>query len=280
MELMVGGARGTMPWTSCAATVYGGDTTAFMISGAEGMRLLIDGGTGLRELQAALEKDPRNHRLLMLFTHYHLDHVMGLLSFGMLYDAAWEIEIAAPEREGMTVAEAVGKLINPPLWPVPLKKMAAQIRFTNLAATPQGKHCSFGAFNVRWCMLHHKDGCSAYRIDEPSTGTSLVIATDVEWALSTPGEREAFLELCRDPVPADALVFDSTYTAENYESFRGWGHSTWEDGVAIAHQTGIGSLLLTHHAQHDDRTLEDRERRIKAVCPIASLLRQGDTIAI
>jgi ribonuclease BN (tRNA processing enzyme) len=280
MDLMIGGARGTMPWAEPCAAVYGGDTTSFMITAGDGTRIAVDGGTGLRCIQEELAQHPLDRRLLMLFTHYHLDHVMGLPSFPPLYDQGWDIELAAPVREGRTVGGVIQKLVTPPFWPIPWQKLAARIRCTDLEAAPGTPGYPYGALSVRWCALHHQDGCSAYRIDEPATGASVVIATDVEWALSSPGEREALVALCRDPVPAGALVFDSTYTAENYDGFRGWGHSTWEDGVALAHETGVHRLLLTHHARHDDRTLQARERRIQAICPVAALLRQGDVIAI
>ena len=35
---------------------------------------------------------------------------------------------------------------------------------------------------------------------------------------------------------ADMLVFDAAYTDEEYPSFRGWGHSTWQEGYkTLAH---------------------------------------------
>jgi len=280
MDLMIGGARGTMPWTEPSAAVFGGDTTAFLVTASDGTRIVVDAGTGLRGIQEVLARQPGNRRLLMLFTHYHLDHVMGLPAFPPLYDEGWDIELAAPVREGRSVSEVLRKLIAPPFWPVPWQGLAARIRCTDLAAVPEAGGGPVGGLSVRWCPLHHQDGCSAYRISEPATGDSVVIATDVEWALSSPGERAALVALCRDPVPAGALVFDSTYTEEEYPAHRGWGHSTWEEGVALALETGVHRLLLTHHGRHDDRVLQDRERRIRALCPGASLLRQGDVIAI
>jgi ribonuclease BN (tRNA processing enzyme) len=59
----------------------------------------------------------------------------------------------------------------------------------------------------------------------------------------------------------DVLLHDSQYTAEEYESRRGWGHSSFSDAVAYAQITGAKQLVLFHHdPTHDDSMLEDMSR--------------------
>jgi ribonuclease BN (tRNA processing enzyme) len=43
---------------------------------------------------------------------------------------------------------------------------------------------------------------------------------------------------------ADMLVFDAAYTDEEYPSFRGWGHSTWQEGHKTARELGVSILAL------------------------------------
>ena len=46
---------------------------------------------------------------------------------------------------------------------------------------------------------------------------------------------------------ATVLVHDTTYTTEEYASHRGWGHSTYRDGVELALEAGVETLVLFHH---------------------------------
>ena len=52
---------------------------------------------------------------------------------------------------------------------------------------------------------------------------------------------------------ADVLMHDSQYNDEEYETRRGWGHSSFADAVAYAKVTGAKKLLMFHHdPTHDD----------------------------
>jgi ribonuclease BN (tRNA processing enzyme) len=42
-------------------------------------------------------------------------------------------------------------------------------------------------------------------------------------------------------------VHDATYTTDEYEEHRGWGHSTFEDAVTLALDAGVDELVLFHH---------------------------------
>jgi ribonuclease BN (tRNA processing enzyme) len=46
---------------------------------------------------------------------------------------------------------------------------------------------------------------------------------------------------------ARVLIHDSTYTTEEYDHHRGWGHSTYRDTVELALEAGVGTLVLFHH---------------------------------
>lgn len=277
MRMILGGVRGSAPVTRQTFLTYGGDTTSLLIVGAAGERLLLDGGTGLRNLLPHLGAEA----LLLLLTHYHLDHLLGLPNFAPLYARGRRIEIAAPPREGVTAADALGRLLAAPFWPVPLAEMGADVRFTDLPATPPAAGWRHGGLEIRWCGVPHRHGCHAYRIDEPASGAALVFATDLEWRAASAAEREALLRLCREPSPGALLIMDGQFCAANQAAFRGWGHSTWEEAVALARQAGVGRLLVTHHAPgSDDARLAEVEQAVTAAWSGAQLARQGMIIEV
>lgn len=280
MRLIFGGVRGTNPVAHPDFLKFGGETTAVLIEGRNGEKIIIDAGTGLRALSTKLGVGRPGAEVLLLMTHYHLDHLMGLPACGLLYDKAWSIEIAAPRREALTPGEVVRRILSKPFWPIQLDKLQARLRFTTLPAT-SSKIRRQGGLEVRWCAVHHPEGCHAYRVDEPATGTALVFATDIEWRLSSVEEKNAFLTLCREPRPANLLIMDGQFSRANLAKFKGWGHSAWEDGIEVAQAAGVRELLITHHApQCTDTQLMETEKAARRIWFGAALARNGMEVEV
>jgi phosphoribosyl 1,2-cyclic phosphodiesterase len=278
MQAIFFGVRGTAPAVGPDFARYGGHTTAVLVTGRNGDRIAIDAGTGARDLGLHLLAHPSPPSLLVLMTHYHLDHVAGLGSLSPLYEPEWRVRFAAPRREGVSVREAVSGLLRAPYWPVPLARMKAEIEWKDLGIGETDAH---GGLRVRFSPVHHENGCSAYRIDEPETGASFVFATDVEWAASTEAEKTDFLRLCAEPSPASVLVFDGHFTEETIAAHTGWGHSAAEEAAAIAREGRVARLLVTHHApDRTDAALDEVEKRLTGMHPDARLARQGMVIRI
>jgi ribonuclease BN (tRNA processing enzyme) len=275
MQVFLGGVRGTSTVADEAFLEFGGETTSILLEGIKGERIVLDAGTGIRAVGSCLEEgDPGD--VLVLFTHYHLDHVMGLPSFGPLYGDGWRVELASPVREGWTVERAVTCLLDRPFWPVRVPDLGAAVRFSTLPEDTASDAQPYGGLEIRWCPVCHPDGCTAYRIDEPASGASVALATDLEWGQSSPEQRAALLRLLTEPDPVETLLFDGNYTPTEYEKRTGWGHSTWEDAASVAREAGVVRLLVTHHAPDaDDDRLRQVEREVRARVPGAALARGG-----
>jgi len=280
MKVIYGGIRGSYPATGAGCLRYGGETTSVLVEGVAGERALIDLGTGARALARRLAGAPER-RLLVLCTHYHLDHVIGLPSLSPLYDPSWNVAFAAPSRGGQSAVDVLRRLLDEPFWPLTWESLGARIDSIALDdAGPDGclRH---GALEVRWAGVHHAGGCTAYRVDEPATGGSLVFATDIEWPLASDTERARFLRLCREPAPAELLCFDGTYTRAQYPEFRNWGHSAWEDAAEVAATAGARRLHVIHHApDRDDEALDRIDAELRRALPVAALAVQGEEILL
>ena len=207
-------------------------------------------------------------------SHYHLDHLNGIPKFSPLYNPDISLHCRGPELGGHSCEEVFQRMLSSPLWPVPVDSLGGN-RFEDL---PEGDF-TWGDFQIRRCMLNHFEGCVAYRIQQREGGPAAVIATDVEWGGATPEQKKAFLDLCSDPEPPAALIFDGHFAPEDYTNFEGWGHSTWQHALDVAHELNIPQLYITHHApQHSDDKLTDMESELHIDEPAANFARQGQTI--
>lgn len=281
MQIVLGGLRGSWPIAARNVMKYGGETTSVLVEGEGGERILLDLGTGARALGDRLAAQP-HRELLVLLTHYHLDHVIGLPSFAPIYDGSFRIEFAAPMRGGRSIREVMPRLLEDPFWPLQMDALHADISFRTLRGHQAHGPLRRGGLDLRWTDVAHPAGCTAYRLDEPSTGAAFVFATDVEWDTATPAMQEAFLRLCREPAPPSLLIFDGHFTPREYENgYRGWGHSTWKQAVDIARSVDAQRLLITHHSpSHNDADLARLDAQVRKTWSRAAIGREKQIIRL
>jgi ribonuclease BN (tRNA processing enzyme) len=289
LRLFIGGMRGSRPATGAAFEEFGGDTTSLLVVGSRGERLVLDAGTGMRAVAEQLARMEPG-KVTVLFSHYHLDHVAGLMMNPLFYRPDWSFILVGPTFADGGVRDAVTRLLAPPYWPVSWERMSAHFEFVGLPV-PHAVRPASGALqpvlilrqnlHIRGCPVPHPGGCMAYRIDDAGCGESLVFATDLEWRKRTSAEETAFLAICREPRPADMLAIDAHFARANETAFTGWGHTSWEDCLDIAQSAGIRQVLLGHHdPDADDAALRAREQQVKNRSPGSMLARAGQWLTI
>ncbi len=234
---------------------YGGLTTCLSIEVEPRHHLIIDAGTGLYRLQAALrDRDgTAPQRFSILLTHFHWDHIQGIPFFQPIFDPAQRFTFHAYPPQDMGVEEAIDRVIRSPWFPVSFEDAPSQREFVHLDENESrgDETLRFGDVSVRYTRLRHPAGVTAYRIDHGDR--SIVVATDIEH-----GDPDADARLAELARGADILVHDAQYTPEQYLGTRaGWGHSTWEHAVLAATEAGVERLVLTSHdPEHDDDALD------------------------
>jgi ribonuclease BN (tRNA processing enzyme) len=230
------GVRGGMAVSGSQFLRYGGHTTCFSVETDAGL-LIIDAGTGLSHVDQEMEKRTVLPPMTILFTHFHLDHIIGLPLFRPLYRQSAQIRLMADPRREDVWTETIQRFCRPPYWPKELKSAGAALSFEQLPV--DRGFAEIHGTRVTWCPVWHPQQCLAYKIQVPQA--TIVIATDHETG-NGPLD-DSFMEFCKG---ADILVYDAQYTPEEYPRFRGWGHSTWREAARIAADAGVRELILTH----------------------------------
>ena len=86
----------------------------------------------------------------------------------------------------------------------------------------------------------------------------------VVYALDFEHSPDATMELAAFAKDADILIYDSTYAPDVYPQRKGWGHSTWVEGLKIKEMAGVKTLLLAHHEMDaDDELLDSLQTKLR-----------------
>jgi phosphoribosyl 1,2-cyclic phosphodiesterase len=215
---------------------------------AGGKRLIFDGGTGLRVLgQSLMRQLPIEAHVF--FTHSHWDHIQGFPFFIPAFVKGNRFNIyGAIAPNGSTIEQRLNDQMLHPNFPVPLQIMGADLKFFDLAigeSVPVSDEVL-----VESALLNHPGEAIGYRVNW--RGHSAAYVTDTEHYPDRFDEN--VMRLAQN---ADVLIYDATYTDEEYHSEKtskvGWGHSTWQEAVKLAKAAHVKKLVIFHHDPlHDD----------------------------
>jgi phosphoribosyl 1,2-cyclic phosphodiesterase len=260
------GVRGSIACSGPRTARYGGNTSSIEVRCGERV-LLFDAGTGFRYLGHGLASSGPLDADLFL-THTHFDHVAGLPFFKPFFQPENRFRLWAGHLgERMTLRRVLGEFMMSPLFPVPPQVFRARMEYREFRAGETLKPAPDVA--VRTTALNHPDGATGYRVDY--AGRSLCYLTDTEHVPGAPDRN--ILELIAG---ADLVIYDSMYTDAEYETYTGWGHSTWQEGVRLCREAGAKRLCVFHHdPEHDDDMLDGIALEVERQMPGSVVAKDG-----
>jgi phosphoribosyl 1,2-cyclic phosphodiesterase len=251
MRVRIWGTRGSVPSPGADSLRYGGNTSCVQVSLSDGTQLILDAGTGIRNVPA--EVAASNGHIHILLTHLHLDHIQGLLFFSPLFEQEAEITIWGPAAPGISLKNRIGRYLSAPLTPVDVRELPSHIDFRDCPVA----EWDIGHARVRAEAVTHRGPTLGFRIEE--MGASLCYLPDHEPALigsieDLEAQWISGYSLARD---ATLLIHDCQYTDAEYSGHYGWGHSAISQAVSFADRCNARRTLLFHHdPQHTDDQLD------------------------
>lgn len=283
MNITLWGVRGSIATSGPEFARIGGNTTCVEIE-QDGVRLIVDAGTGVRALGDKLAEEARalgrSVEAAFLFSHLHWDHIQGFPFFRPAYLPETVLRLYGPVHEdGSSLEEVLMRQMQPPTFPVPIAAMPSRRSFETLRP---GAELEIGPFRIVTRALCHPQGALGFRVE--AGRRSLCFATDTEHPPDGSLD-EGLLSLARD---VDLLIHDAQYTDAEYRGLGGsgpprigWGHSTYGTATRAARSAGARQLLLFHHdpAHHDD-LVEAIERDARGAFENTRAARQGDRYSL
>jgi len=266
LTLRFWGVRGSIACPGPEYARYGGNTSCLELR--YGGRLAIfDAGSGLRELgQRLKDESPLDSHIFL--THTHMDHIAGIPFFAPFFQKGNRFQVHAGHLAGEHgLHDVICAFMKAPLFPVPPDIFGATIDYLNFKAgeTLQVE----GGLTLKTAPLNHPNGATGYRMEYG--GKSICYITDTEHEPGKPDQR--ILELVEG---ADMMIYDSSFTDEEFGNFVGWGHSTWQEGVRLGEAAGVGQVVVFHHdPNHDDQFMDRVAQEAEALRPGTLVAREG-----
>jgi phosphoribosyl 1,2-cyclic phosphodiesterase len=280
LSVTIWGDRGSIPCPGKDTVIYGGNTSCLEIR-ADKKLVIIDLGTGIKPLGDWLmandfKKGPIEADIFI--THTHWDHIMGFPMFTPLFIPTSFFRIRGPvSYEDETLEQIIGAQLTYRYWPIRLNELSARIEYGQI------KETSMDLGDGLWVTtkyLNHPILCLGYRFEYK--GKSIITAYDnepfrnlfptdpddpsydedaaQEGEAAAKEENEKILRFFQG---ADILIHDSQYTAAEYKTHLGWGHSSFEHSINAANIAGVKKLVLFHH---DPNRSDEKLAGLEAAC--------------
>ncbi len=268
MKLKIWGCRGSIPTPGKDTVRYGGNTPCVELKLDDNNLIILDSGTGIKNLGNYLIRKGESTRAYIMITHPHWDHIQGFPFFKPLFISGNEFTIVGSGAKTKTLEQIVADQMDRVYFPVRLSELKANIKFLQVGEE------EFKVYDatVKTIYVNHPGFTLGYRIS--FNNKTVVYISDNE-----PFDREItpylfnwekevverFEKIPGDPNKrifefvkgADLLIHDTTYTPEEYVEKVGWGHSHYLFTLRVAHEGGVKRLLLFHHDHtHTDSMLD------------------------
>lgn len=275
MRVRFWGTRGSISTPGKQTVRYGGNTPCVEVRLANGELIILDAGTGIRNLGESLIENGESVKAYIMISHPHWDHIQGFPFFKPAFISGNELTIIGGETEKVSLTRMIADQMNKVYFPVQLNELKATLQFRRVSEE------QFEVFDARvqTLFVNHPTFAIGYRISH--RGKSLVYISDNEpfdrhvaqairnvekviiekYSRSAGDPNQRVFDFVRD---ADLLIHDATYTPEEYVNRVGWGHSHYLFTLRVAAEGRVKRLVLFHHdPAHTDAKIDDILRKCK-----------------
>ncbi len=233
MKLITHGCRGSIPNPSKEMLKYGGNTTCFELN-MDDFQVFFDTGSGF---QNAVLDD--NKQKIIVFSHFHHDHLQGLAFNKYLITAEKKTFICSALVNAEKLNKIIRRYFSGDFFPLDLFENLDNVTFSNFTDV---QTMVSGEFKIETIKLNHPGGSYGYSVTR--NNKKCVFLCDNEFTTSQADELKIFAE------NADMVIWDGMFTEEELRVKTGWGHSSIQQGIDFFSSLNCGEIIISHHAPY------------------------------
>ncbi len=270
------GTRGSYPKAQADFLKYGGNTSCIELKCGK-QSIILDAGTGIININQ--DKNTQNqYQTTILISHIHQDHIQGLPFFKPLYNSSNTINLFGLNPNESSLKETLKNILFDKVFPLAIDEINSTFNIENFSdkdtiiINQNGNIRKYVSSNDNIPLnkddiiitayktpMHPKNGCLCFKIK--FNEKTLVYATDKESKNSSDHDFINFTKNC------DCLIHDAQYTNDDYLNPKnpklGFGHSTFEMAIDIAHLTNAKKLFFFHYdPEYNDIKLSQLEKEL------------------
>lgn len=247
MDVKFWGTRGAFPFYAATHSYLGGDTTAVEIA-CDSDRILIDSGSGLNYVP------PSDDRDILLLSHCHLDHILGLPCFLAQKQKGNMSIISGKMLRDDSIKHNLRTIFGSVGFPVTLETIYDDITYIDLDMETTKR---LGNWDISTHPLNHPGGATGFRISHKGSAQEVIYLLDHEHGSSLDKSLINFAK------GADLIIWDGCYDDSDFPDVRGFGHSSWQQGLIFQDATNCRVVAITGHAvKRDDAEAHDIEAKL------------------
>jgi phosphoribosyl 1,2-cyclic phosphodiesterase len=268
MVLKFWGTRGSIPVPGSSTLKYGGNTPCVELRTEENKLLILDAGSGIRELGKDLQKKGFDNNINILISHYHWDHIQGVPFFLPLYKEGVKVCFWGESCQGESIHKILSNQMTDNYFPIKLNELNANIEYFSLKTNDSFE---LDGLKIDTLRAKHSSPTVTYKIRE--NGKCIVYLTDNELEIESAAEGNTFasiknlnrelIEFCRG---CDYLIHDSMYDEAAMLLKKGWGHTGNVTLALFAIIAEVKNLVLFHYnPDYSDDKIDELLNQTKVV---------------
>ena len=233
------GVRGSVPSPGPTTTRYGGNTSCVSIT-VDNKILILDAGTGIRNLGSAIIGQPKLE-IFVVVTHSHWDHIQGFPFFTPIYQPDRPVHMFPTLHKKNVVLSSLIDQMDGAHFPITPDQVPSNFNFVTEKPL---EFLENNGFHMELVPMNHPGKAFGYKIKIDDKIICYFTDNEIDPPYEKSIELDVLTEHCKN---VDILIHDAQYIEADMPLKHGWGHSLISQVTKLGESAEVKNLVYYHH---------------------------------